>query len=67
MLPLDFQAINNAIEVVTKRKITFVSKTRDAAALVRNVVIERIQHVLKGTLSRTDLDMTKMAIKLNEI
>ena len=66
MLPLDFQAINNAIDVVTKRKITFVSKTRDAAALVRNVVIERIQHVLKGTLSR-NLDITKMAIKLNEI
>ena len=66
MLPLDFQAINNAIDVVTKRKITFVSKTRDAATLVRNVVIERIQHVLKGTLSR-NLDITKMAIILNEI
>ena len=66
MLPLDFQAINNAIDVVTKRKITFVSKTSDAAALVRNVVIERIQHVLKGTLSQ-NLDITKMAIKLNEI
>jgi len=66
MLSLDFQAINNAIDVVTKRKITFVSKTRDAAALVRNVIVECIQHVLKGTLSR-NLDLKKIATKLSEI
>ena len=30
------QALNNAMDVVTKRKITFVSKTRDATGLVRD-------------------------------
>ena len=32
----DVQALNNAIDVVTKRKITFVTKTKDATGLVRN-------------------------------
>lgn len=33
-IPYTLQALNNAIDVVTKRKITFVAKTRDAAGLV---------------------------------